>query len=567
MSRFTQWVATSVVLSALGCSPGGSDLALPNGQPRADLAPGRPQIAQTCPTYWVIGVRGSGQALEGATEIERMGRVVAPYVERTAARLPPPPETEFLSLPYPAAPIGLQYFDSERAGWEGLQAIIRGRIDECPGIRIGLVGYSQGAHVVNDALHFLGISDPGALGNIRAALLIADPRADATAPYHLPITLAGNPAPAPQHGGILTPQTLPAALDDRAVSFCISGDLVCDAPDRGLEALIQAVLLPIHTDGYQNCCTEFFFVQILGNAVAEGLLRTPPNRPPRIATDHARITASAGEQATNSGSVTDADGDAVTVTASSGTVTVTGNRWTWTQTVTEPGAATITLTARDPSGATSTVTFSLNAGPAENRPPVASAGPDETVECSGHDGTQVTLNGTDSSDPDGDALTFRWTGPFGTVTGPTPTVVLPEGASTITLTVTDELGASASDTVVMTVVDTTPPTIDSATADPAQLGPPNHRMVPVAISVSASDVCSPTVRCAISEVSSNEPINGGGDGNTSPDWVITGDLTVDLRAERAGGGTGRVYTVTVRCADDAGNAATAPVEVTVPHNR
>lgn len=48
--------------------------------------------------------------------------------------------------------------------------------------------------------------------------------------------------------------------------------------------------------------------------------------------------------------------------------------------------------------------------------------------------------------------------------------------------------------------------------------------------------------------------------------MITGDLTVDLRAERAGGGTGRVYAITIRCIDGAGNSATASVEVTVPHN-
>jgi hypothetical protein len=91
------------------------------------------------------------------------------------------------------------------------------------------------------------------------------------------------------------------------------------------------------------------------------------------------------------------------------------------------------------------------------------------VECTSQAGRQVTLNGSDSFDPDGDALTFTWTGPFGTVTGRTPTVTLPDGTSTVTLTVTDELGASASDTVVISVVDTPPPMIESACADPAVL--------------------------------------------------------------------------------------------------
>jgi hypothetical protein len=67
-------------------------------------------------------------------------------------------------------------------------------------------------------------------------------------------------------------------------------------------------------------------------------------------------------------------------------------------------------------------------------------------------------------------------------------------------------------------------------------------------------------------VTSNEPIEGLGDGDTSPDWVITGNLAVDLRAERAGNGSGRIYTITVRCTDAAGNASARSVLVTVPHD-
>lgn len=124
------------------------------------------------------------------------------------------------------------------------------------------------------------------------------------------------------------------------------------------------------------------------------------------------------------------------------------------------------------------------------------------MECTSHDGARVTLNGSDSSDPDGDALTFTWTGPFGSATGKTPTVTLPAGTSTATLTVVDEPGASDTGSVVVSVVDTTPTTIESATADRSRLSPPSHGMVPVTVTVSASDVCSPTVSCAISDVSS-----------------------------------------------------------------
>ena len=60
-------------------------------------------------------------------------------------------------------------------------------------------------------------------------------------------------------------------------------------------------------------------------------------------------------------------------------------------------------------------------------------------------------------------------------------------------------------------------------------------MVPINVSPSVSD-CDSGVTCRIVSVTSNEPVEGLGDGDTSPDWVIT----VNLRAERSAHGTGRV---------------------------
>jgi hypothetical protein len=68
-------------------------------------------------------------------------------------------------------------------------------------------------------------------------------------------------------------------------------------------------------------------------------------------------------------------------------------------------------------------------------------------------------------------------------------------------------------------------------------------------------------------VTSNEPINGTGDGNTTPDWVLTGPLTLALRAERAGNRTGRLYTITVGCDDGFGNSSTKSVTVSVAHDQ
>ncbi len=102
------------------------------------------------------------------------------------------------------------------------------------------------------------------------------------------------------------------------------------------------------------------------------------------------------------------------------------------------------------------------ATPIGNEPPVANAGPDQTAECANPLGPQVTLDGSGSTDPDNDPLTYTWSGSFlengGTVTGANPTVtLLPDlGTSAITLVV-DDGQADSKDTVDITVEDTTPP--------------------------------------------------------------------------------------------------------------
>jgi len=62
-------------------------------------------------------------------------------------------------------------------------------------------------------------------------------------------------------------------------------------------------------------------------------------------------------------------------------------------------------------------------------------------------------------------------------------------------------------------------------------------------------------------------VNGGNDGNTSADWIVVDAHHVQLRAERAGGGSGRVYTINITSTDSAGNSSSSTVFVTVPNNR
>jgi hypothetical protein len=53
-------------------------------------------------------------------------------------------------------------------------------------------------------------------------------------------------------------------------------------------------------------------------------------------------------------------------------------------------------------------------------------------------------------------------------------------------------------------------------------------------------------------------------GNTSFDWLIVDAHHVQLRAERAGTGSGRIYTVTIGSADASGNRSAAATSVSVP---
>ncbi|HBA88143.1 MAG TPA: hypothetical protein DCZ75_09220 [Geobacter sp.] len=112
---------------------------------------------------------------------------------------------------------------------------------------------------------------------------------------------------------------------------------------------------------------------------------------------------------------------------------------------------TLTMVARRADGTViETVTVNHGTG---NQPPVANAGVDQSVTDSDGNGSQsVTLNGSASSDPDGTISSYVWKeGTTQIATGATPAVTLAVGTHTITLTVTDNAGATATDTVVATV--------------------------------------------------------------------------------------------------------------------
>jgi uncharacterized repeat protein (TIGR01451 family) len=235
----------------------------------------------------------------------------------------------------------------------------------------------------------------------------------------------------------------------------------------------------------------------------------------------------------------------ITKTDSPDPVTV-GNNLTYTVTVTNNGPDTaipVTLTDDLPASTTfvscsstgggvcggsannRTVTFaSLTAGESETITFVAA------VNCSVVDGTVISNTATVSSS--------------------TPDPDLSNNSATTTTTASNP-----------------PPVITGAAADPSVLWPPNHRMVNVTVSYDVTDNCPlPPGSCTLS-VTSNEPVDGKGDGHTSPDWIVLDDHHVLLRAERAGNGHGRIYTITITCVDSGGSSSSESVTVTVPHDR
>jgi hypothetical protein len=98
------------------------------------------------------------------------------------------------------------------------------------------------------------------------------------------------------------------------------------------------------------------------------------------------------------------------------------------------------------------------------------------------------------------------------------------------------------------------------------LWPANHKYVEVAATVVATDNFDPSPTITLVSVTSNEPDDGLGDGDTPNDIVILNDYTFQLRAERAGTGAGRVYTITYLATDACGNWTEASATVTVPHD-
>ncbi|MDA3791877.1 MAG: hypothetical protein PF503_25690 [Desulfobacula sp.] len=223
----------------------------------------------------------------------------------------------------------------------------------------------------------------------------------------------------------------------------------------------------------------------------------------------------------------------------------------------------------------------------DNHPPVADGDPtDSYPNYYVSPGEEVVLDATQSYDPDetqGDTITlWEWDldndGTF-EATGETYSFLVPyhwEAGSlhAVSLRVTDD-GSWASDcggeknltgeqTIILAVSDG----FECSNAKPSisKLWPPNHEMVDIhIIGVTNPDGEPPLI--TITGITQDEPLNDIGDGNFSPDGTGVGTDVARIRAERAGIGNGRVYTIRFIAQDSSGAMCQGEVTVSVSHSK
>ena len=146
------------------------------------------------------------------------------------------------------------------------------------------------------------------------------------------------------------------------------------------------------------------------------------------------------------------------------------------------------------------------------------------------------------------------------------TTTLTADTAGVTLTCSATNGAGLTSSVPITIkIDKTPPVISGMPAPGCSLWPPNQKMVQVA-TVTATDAPSGLAPGSFKVTGTSNEASDPND----PDIVITpsgSGFSIQLRADRLGSGTGRVYSLNATAMDLAGNTATSTATCTVPHDQ
>jgi hypothetical protein len=211
---------------------------------------------------------------------------------------------------------------------------------------------------------------------------------------------------------------------------------------------------------------------------------------------------------------------------------------------------TVNCTATNSAGSTSA---SFHVTVRDTTKPVLTLPGDLTAEATSPSGAILAFVATATDTVDGSVTV---------VCSPPSGVTFPIGSTLVQCSATDAHNNTATGGFFVNVQDTTAPAIVKITASVTYLWPPNHNLVPVTFTVQTSDAADPNPVTVIKSISSSQPQNSGGDGNTSPDYNISGPLSANLRSER-NGTTDRIYTITFKTTDAAGNFTTATYQVIV----
>lgn len=176
----------------------------------AQPAIGDPYDGPGCAEVEVIGARGTSEA-------PGFGNLLAPQVTEIQNRLSQ--TVSAYALPYPAS---LNYPSSVAEGEQALRDRLVAESGRCPSKTFVLLGYSQGANVVGDTLDSGGTQlDPAVRDRVSALVLFGDPRFRGGEPFN-----RGTHDPA--RGGIFARGAGElAAVADRTVSYCDTGDGIC----------------------------------------------------------------------------------------------------------------------------------------------------------------------------------------------------------------------------------------------------------------------------------------------------------------------------------------------------
>ncbi|GMR19583.1 MAG: hypothetical protein BMS9Abin36_0178 [Gammaproteobacteria bacterium] len=129
-----------------------------------------------------------------------------------------------------------------------------------------------------------------------------------------------------------------------------------------------------------------------------------------------------------------------------------------------------------------------------------------------------------------------------------------------------QLEHAVSTVMIVEKIANLPPDCTSAAPSATTLWPPNHKLKDIAIQ-GVMDEDGDAVTLTIDSITQDEPVNGLGDGDTSPDGFGIGAPIAQLRAERSGLGNGRVYQVSFTANDGKGGTCSGVVGVGVPHDQ